>query len=395
MTAFEQDIIAIVRGALTGDKPELSPDVDYERIFKFGIQQQIIYLLHTGLCLTDGFEESAAGMRFLQAACGAMAAGLRQQQEIERIRAAFCAHDIDFMPLKGTLLRALYPAPEMRQMGDADILIKATQTDAIAEVMQSLGYTEMTGAAHEIVWDKKGALHVELHRYLVPPFDADMFAFFEAHGVWEHAVPYAGSEYHMTPEDELIFEFMHFVKHFRFGGAGLRHVVDFYLFWKRYPKLNEAYICERLEQIGCADFYRNIHALVDCWFGDAPLNAVTEKITSLLFVGGIYGNAETEERTMYARYRKQYRFAGAARFLHMAFPPLSQQRKRYPILKKVPFLLPITWVLHGVDVLFRRPETIGAVTKTAKAIDADTDNDRFAELEAIGLRVNENTFSKR
>ena len=109
MTAFEKDIVSLVRAALTGEAPTLSPEADYARIYHFGLKQQIIYMLNAGLCMVDGFEESAAAPQFLQAACAAMAAALRQQQEIGKIRAAFSARGIDFMPLKGTLMRDLYP----------------------------------------------------------------------------------------------------------------------------------------------------------------------------------------------------------------------------------------------------------------------------------------------
>ena len=392
MTAFEKDIVALVRGALTGDTPTLSAEADYARIFEFGKRQQIIYLLYAGLCLVDGFEESVAGMNFLQAACSAMAAGVRQQQEIEQLRTAFSARGIDFMPLKGTLLRPLYPTPEMRQMGDADFLIREAQEEAAAEVMRALGYT---GEAHEVVWQKPGALTVELPHDLIAEKHADLHAYYAAYDIWAHAKPVAGCEYRMTPEDEYIFDFLHFVKHFRTSGAGLRHVIDLYLLKARGPALDEAVLRDCFTALGCMDFYRNICALADCWFGQGTETAVIGRIVSLLFAGGIYGDAKTAERTRHAHYREQYRFAGAANWLHMACPPLAQQKKRYPILKKAPFLLPFTWILHGFVVLFRRPATIGSVTDAAMEIDRDTDNDRFAELAAVGLRVNKDTFSKR
>lgn len=37
---------------------------------------------------------------------------------------AFDAGGIDYMPLKGSILKDLYPRHEMRMMGDADILIR-------------------------------------------------------------------------------------------------------------------------------------------------------------------------------------------------------------------------------------------------------------------------------
>lgn len=394
MTAFEKDIVSLVRAALIGEKPVLSAGVDYAQIYAFGKRQQILYMLNTGLSLVDGFEESEAAPQFLTAACREMAVCLTQQQAIGQIRAAFSEKGIDFLPLKGTLMRELYPIPEMRTMADADILIKKEQVGAIAEAMQSLGYTESPGDEHEIIWKKANTLYVELHRYLVPPFDADMFAFFENHGTWAHAVPVGGNEYRMTPEDELIFDFLHFVKHFRGYGAGIRHIADIYLFRKSHPDLDETYLLERFAAVGCAEFYRNVCVLIDCWFGDAQTSDVTDRITSLLFAGGIYGDTKMGEAFEQAKYRKQYRFAGAARLWHLVFPPFSVQKKRYPVLGKAPILLPFTWIFHGFQVLFRRPETFGSVSRAVKGTAQGDEQDRFDMMETIGIRITKGTFKK-
>lgn len=392
MTAFEHDIVALIRAAITGEKPTLSPDADLMRIYRFGRQQQILYMLNAGLCMIDGFESSEAAPRFLQAACHAMTHALVQQQELEKIRVAFSQRGIAFMPLKGTLMRALYPEPEMREMGDADLLIREEQEEAVAEAMRSLGYS---GMVHEVVWQKPNVPLVELPHTLFAPKHADLHAYYEAYDIWAHAEVVGGSEYRMTDADEFSYDFLHFVKHFRSNGAGLRNVVDFWLFRRAHPTLDEAALCARFDALGCLDFYHNICALTDCWFGTAAATEMTDRITSLLFAGGIYGDTQTAELTMHARYHAQYRFAGAASWLHTACPPLAVQKRRYPILNKAPLLLPFTWVWHDIVVLFRRPQTIGQVTGIAMEIERDTDNGRFEELEAVGLRVTADTFSKR
>lgn len=392
MTAFENDIVALIRGAITGEKPTLSPDADLARIYRFGKEQQILYMLNTGLCMTDGFEESEAAPRFLQAACAVIAHAFVQQQELEKIRATFSQRGIIFMPLKGTLMRALYPVPEMREMGDADFLICEEQEEKIAETMRSLGYS---GTVHEVVWQKPNALLLELPHTLFAPKHADLHAYFEAYDIWAHAEAVCGSEYRMTAEDTFAFDFLHFVKHFRTGGAGLRNVVDLWLFRRAHPTLDEKFLCARFDALGCLEFYHNVCALIDCWFGAAAATEMTDRITSLLFAGGIYGDEQTAERTMHARYHAQYRFAGAASWLHTACPPLVQQKRRYPILNKAPFLLPFTWVWHGIVVLICRPTTIRQVTEAAMVIERDADNNRFDELAAVGLKVTADSFSKR
>ena len=394
MTAFEKDIVSLVRAALTGEKPVLSPEADYARIFRFGMEQQIIYMLNAGLCMVDGFEESAAAPQFLQAACAAMAATLRQQQEIEKIRAALSARGIDFMPLKGTLLRTLYPVPEMRQMGDADILIREEQTDAIAAVMRTRGYTEAAGDVYEFVWCKAGALRVEFHTQLASERNRDIRGHFAAAGVWARAVKGDGCEYRMTPEDELLFDFAHFVKHFRTNGAGLRHIVDLYVFLQKHPHLDEVYLGTQLEKLDFDRFYRNVLETVRCWFGDGAATEMTDRITALVFAGGIYGDAKTAHQSSAIRYRNQYKFGWAVRFLQGVFPGFRTQKRRYPILGKCPILYPFSIIYHWFEVLFFRSASIRRALGESAAIRGDYGQERYAQLRSVGLKP-EKAFDKK
>ena len=394
MTAFEKDIVSLVRAALTGEAPTLSPEADYARIYHFGLKQQIIYMLNAGLCMVDGFEESAAAPQFLQAACAAMAAALRQQQEIGKIRAAFSARGIDFMPLKGTLMRDLYPMPEMRQMGDADILIREEQIDAITAVMQALGYTKAVGDVYEVVWSKSGALRVEFHTQLASERNQDIRSYFAAEYVWARAVKGDGSVYHMTPEDELIFDFAHFVKHFRSSGAGLRNIVDLYVFLQKHRDLNEAYIGTQLKKLDFYRFYLHVLDTLRCWFDGAETTEATDCITGLLFAGGIYGDAETAHQSTAIRYRKQYKFGWAVKFLQLVFPGFRTQRKRYPILEEFPVLYPFSLIYHWFEVLFFRSASIGKAICDSAEIRGDYGQERYAQLRSVGLKP-EKAFEKK
>lgn len=78
----------------------------------------------------------------------------------------FNANGIEHIFLKGSVLKTLYPHPEIRRMGDIDVLIKDTQYRKISQLMQSAKYTFEYESDYEIVW-KKGYAHIELHRVLI------------------------------------------------------------------------------------------------------------------------------------------------------------------------------------------------------------------------------------
>ena len=76
------------------------------------------------------------------------------------------------MPLKGLVLKSIYPETYLREMSDADILIKDSQyKDKIVPLMKSLGYVfSDTKSEHDYKWVKDGYMVVELHKFL---FDSD------------------------------------------------------------------------------------------------------------------------------------------------------------------------------------------------------------------------------
>lgn len=61
------------------------------------------------------------------------------------------------------------------------------------------------------------------------------------------------------------------------------------------------------------------------------------------------------------------------------FPEFSVMKEKYPILKKIPFLLPLTWIARIVKDIFSKEATVKTRINMIKMIqDAD-----FVEVEKI------------
>ena len=125
------------------------------------------------------------------------------------------------MLLKGTLLKEMYPKKELRAMGDADILIKTEQYDKIKPIMQGLGFEERTESDHELIW-RKPQLLLELHKKLIPSYNKDYYAYFG--DGWQLGKPNSNfpHRFEMSDEDQMIYLFTHFAKHYRDAGIGIR-----------------------------------------------------------------------------------------------------------------------------------------------------------------------------
>ena len=94
-----------------------------------------------------------------------------QLAEAEMILNEITAKGIDILPLKGYVLKSLYPDSNYRQMGDLDYLLEEENLSKAGQILQELGYTaDDVGLedSHD-VYTKKPYLEVELHRRLLPP----------------------------------------------------------------------------------------------------------------------------------------------------------------------------------------------------------------------------------
>ena len=138
------------------------------------------------------------------------------------------------MPLKGMLLKKLYPHPWLREMSDIDVWYDASATDKVREIMLADGFREKTKYLpnHEVYI--KGEIYtVETHTDLFKNYiHPDFHAYF--HG--KTYAPCQDSPYkkQMTPNEQYIYLTAHAFVHYSSAGTGLRTLLDQRIFLKRF-----------------------------------------------------------------------------------------------------------------------------------------------------------------
>ena len=177
MDSKQRGVIDIVYSALTGEKISLPEDFDFLKGVKIARRHKIEVMFYYG-ALNCGFGQDEPLMQELfTLVCGNIAANEQQIYSVKEIFSAFDEQEIDYLPIKGVLLKNIYPKPEMRSMGDADILIKTQQYDKIKPIMVKLGYKKVTESDHEFIW-KKNNINIELHKRLIPSYNKDYYSYF-------------------------------------------------------------------------------------------------------------------------------------------------------------------------------------------------------------------------
>lgn len=348
MTKQQSALILLVKSALTGEPYKLPENFDLAEIFHVAKGHGVDVMAYYG-AIHCGVDANSQVMREQRMRTyQSIAASEIQLTEIRRVLEAFEAHGIEHMPLKGVLLKALYPEAEMRKMGDADILIKVEQYETIRGIMKELGFAEKYESDHEFAWIKKPVL-IELHRRLIPSYNKDYYRYYG--DGWKLAKPVEGSSfrYSMDPQDELIYLFTHFAKHYRDAGIGIRHLVDFRVYRKHHPELNEEYIREELAKLQLLEFYDNIMNTIGVWFEDGSEDEKTELITQFIFTSGEFGRSYRSNLSSALKETKKGQSVQQIkrnRVLHVLFPGYIVMSRKYRILEKAPVLLPVMWVVR-------------------------------------------------
>ena len=380
-------ILLLIRSALTQRPYELPQDFDFPAAIKTAQAHQVSEMLYYG-ALNCGIPKNDEHMRVLfQSVCAAVYRDQRQQSRIHAIFEAFQAGGIDHMPLKGTVLKALYPAPEMRTMSDADILISLDNYETKTKIiMEQLGFTATVESDHELIWRDK-ELCVELHKRIVPSYNKDFYGYYG--DGWRFAKPKEGHRYAMNPEDEFIYLFTHLSKHYRDGGIGIKHFTDLWVYRQKYADLDWDYIHNELEKLELDRFFRNIESVLAVWFDGHEPDEMTDFITEYVMGSGAYGS---HEAGVVAASVKQMQVSGDSvqdvrrrKFFQKVFMPYGSMTQKYPVLEKWPILLPAFWVVRWSNALLHKRENISQAGKEMSYLTPENIKSFDEALKYVGL----------
>ncbi len=387
MDIQKNGIISLIRAAITEEAAALPEGFSLELALDTAKKHQITGMLWYGAS-TCGLDKSNPLMKSLfMSMCRCIAVCEKQKLEIASVCSAFDSNGIDYMPLKGTILRDMYPHADMRLMSDADILIKTDQYGSIKPIMLELGFEESVESDHEYIWKKDGIV-IELHKRLLPSYNKDYYAYYG--DGWKIAVPLEASAHRftMSKEDQMIYLFTHFAKHYRCGGIGLRHITDLYVYRNSVGKLDEEYIKNELGKLKTYEFYKNIIKTIDVWFGGAESDEKTELITDVIFSSGVYGtNSQRKiaETIILKNNDSLIKNEKAQHIIRMVFPSLKNMRLKYGFLEKMPFLLPVAWVIRLFKVLFFKGKRAKKFYKDMNNISSENVSEYKQVLEYVGL----------
>lgn len=356
--------LGMVNAVITGSPVPACPEnIDGELIYKLSVRNTVQGILYHAVESGAVKLSTETEAKLQKSYMATLAREATQQEEIEYIRESFTKENIEFMFLKGTHLKSLYPVPEMRFMVDMDVLVKEQSMDKGGELILARGFTQEMNNGKDIVLIKKPFLTIELHKML---FVEDYFMHDYFSSVWDRVENVSGCEYRMPINDLYVYTLAHLAEHYLEAGSCFRPLMDLYLIERNHNELDFDYINEQFKVLGIDKFAIKIRQLYKCAFEGEEYNDDLVTMENYIVFGAPVKNADEVARTIHTNKSK------SQKIINMLFPNIKHMKLKYSVLEKAPILLPIFWVIRIFEFIFAKNKDIQK--KQSKISNADQES---------------------
>lgn len=359
LTATETQLLHIAKAAVSGG--ELPTEaVDWPAMFTLANQQKLLPILFEAVRKTPAAGENASLFAAIkQQVIGQVLNQTVRSAEFTDLYRKLRAAGLHLVVVKGQLCSRLYPLRDHRISADDDLFIPEGEFFACHEALLANGLTTDTPAdelptADEVSYTKKDSpLYIELHRHL---FDSAEDAHDELNHFFVDIAPVEVDGFlTMPPHEHLLYLILHAYKHFVYSGIGLRQFCDIGLWARAYhDRIDWQRLHDQCAGVHAATFaaaafriartYLGIDFdLPGLWDGDVDV----EPLLHDALCGGVYGSnsyTRLHSSTVTLNAVKASRTGGKSSVLRTVFPKRAYLERRYPYLKKRPYLLPVAWV---------------------------------------------------
>ena len=290
-----------------------------------------------------------------------------QKVLIDELRDLFNVNSIDFVFLKGSFIKTIYPESYMRAMGDIDILVRKDKMKGIHLLFDKSGFTNWTNSTSHDCFMKNN-INVEIHPMLDSEIEGEYQDLFLE--PWKYTVKKLENEYLLLPEYNFYYQLYHLIKHLYRSGVGYRTLVDLMLFLEKYGEsFNEEIFFAIYEIFPKKDFVRNIIEIINLLFekkvlksyelsGNISLKYLREFI-NYIFISGTHGYGE-DHNLFIGDIAKKHRekdwivWTKIKFVFSKTFLSLNEMKGLYKCLNKCPWLLPLAWISRMFKLIFKK-----------------------------------------
>lgn len=376
-------LMMLLKSEISGMPLELNRELteeDMKSLYRFANRYDLAHLAADALEKNGMLKDDEISLAFAKKKRMAIYRYVKLDTVKNEICEVFEKEKIEFIPLKGSVIREIYPEPWMRTSCDIDILVREEDLERASVVLrEKCGYEQEMKNDHDISFWSQNRTHIELHYTLIAHKD-EMDQILK--NVWEVSYPSENSNYFFEMPDEFFYFYhiAHMAKHFQIGGCGIRPFLDLWVLnhctefdpEKRNALLKEAEI---------SDFAKAAEDLSEIWFGDQKHSRLTKEVEDYLFKGGTYGSYSNKISAYLVKNGGKWQYLQSRIWL-----PYDKLKIKYPILEKHPYLMPFCEVSRWIELPFSgRLNPCIREVKVTKAVEEDSKTTVAPLLQQLGL----------
>ena len=376
-------LTALIKSEICGAPLHLAPlSLDEAKgVYRLAKHQDLTHIAGNALCRGGLLADEKAKEVFEKEALRALLHSEKREAELSILFSIFRKEEIPYMPLKGSVIRSLYPAPWLRNSCDVDILIHEEHLPRARQALLAEGYRLFSTSSHDVAFDSPRGVHLELHFRLIEESVLEgMNAPLNA--PWASATVTNEDPFRYAMSDALFYYYhvAHMAKHYLLGGCGVRPFLDLWLIRHRTAG-DESVRRAMLESGGLLPFHDAMCVLSEVWFGDASHTPVTKEIEAHVLKGGVYGTTENRVRVQQVKKGGKLRYA-----LSRIFLPYESLKFYYPVLEKHKWLYPLYQVRRWFRLAFFGAKHSLRELHLNQSFSAEESKKTQSHLEALGFQ---------
>ena len=238
--------------------------------------------------------------------------------------------------------------------------------------MESLGYTLESSINYHDEYVKDNFFIYEIHSDVVSS-KSNLYTLFITPFEKSTADQNNNLQFTLKPEYFYLNIVTHLYKHFVSEGCGLRLFSDIYVYKKAHPEIDFSFIENALKKHKLTEFHKNILNLTECFFENKQPSEELRQIALYVFKSGEYGNPKLKKLSWISSTKSnRLTFADKTKyFIKNWFPGVKILKRRYPVLEKAPFLLPVCWIRRIFYTIFFKRSAFKEQKDEIKRLNSD------------------------
>lgn len=365
------NFLQVLKTALHEDPNDLS-EPDWNRFYACAVHHSILPLINQGCASYRDFclAPEEIRKRYMSASLRIVMRQARRTNAFLKIYDRLLQEGLKPLVLKGLVCRSTYKGLEdYRPSGDEDILIEKDEFTKYRAILNDAGYLMedlkitnqllsriqhirftnpdegLSIEVHLSFMGNKNALRSKINTYFTTAFQNCISLEINGHMI-----------YTLNHTEHYLYLFFHFLKHFTASGAGIRQILDLYMYDNCYhDEIDWNRVEESIKKMSADKLYADVVAIGREYLGFHIWTSLQgyhkEQLLSDIMAAGIFGNTTSVQAKSRNVTEAALNYRGY-HLLNMIFPRVSTVEINNPILLKKPYLLPFVWISRLFHFLY-------------------------------------------